>query len=182
MKNFLILNGNSDPEKKGIDESVIRIKEQLISSGYSAQVVNLREMVMGDCTGCFGCWIKTPGICIHKDDMPDVLRHIINSDAQIMVTDVTFGMVSNTLISAINRYLPLACAYMHIDEHNKTAHHSRYKMNWNPALVVEDFEGRDEQSIKDISYCIRTEDERNYLGTFVLGENEGDLYNAINNN
>ena len=27
----------------------------------------LREMKLAHCLGCFGCWVKTPGMCVEDD-------------------------------------------------------------------------------------------------------------------
>ena len=61
-------------------------------------MITLREKKIKDCVGCFGCWVKTPGLCVHKDDMTDILKMIIASEKQIFVSDVRFGMLSPALL------------------------------------------------------------------------------------
>ena len=41
----------------------------MYEAGAEIEMVNLRETTIKNCIGCFSCWTKTPGICIHKDDM-----------------------------------------------------------------------------------------------------------------
>ena len=38
-------------------------------AGAEVEVVALREKSIKNCIGCLTCWTKTPGTCIHKDNM-----------------------------------------------------------------------------------------------------------------
>ena len=42
-------------------------------AGADVEVVHLRRKKVNNCIGCFTCWTKTPGICLHKDDMTNEL-------------------------------------------------------------------------------------------------------------
>jgi len=42
-------------------------------AGAEVEIVNLRKKTIKSCIGCFTCWTKTPGKCIHKDDMTNEL-------------------------------------------------------------------------------------------------------------
>jgi multimeric flavodoxin WrbA len=33
----------------------------------------LRELAIAPCTGCFGCWTRTPGECVVEDSARDIL-------------------------------------------------------------------------------------------------------------
>lgn len=44
-------------------------------AGAEVEVVNLRKKRINKCIGCYTCWTKTPGVCIHKDDMAEELFH-----------------------------------------------------------------------------------------------------------
>jgi multimeric flavodoxin WrbA len=44
------------------------------STGSDTNQIYLADKDIGYCSGCYSCWTKTPGVCIHKDDM----RAIIN--------------------------------------------------------------------------------------------------------
>ena len=39
------------------------------------------------CFGCYSCWTKTPGVCIHKDDMTkELYPKFLASDLTILAT------------------------------------------------------------------------------------------------
>ncbi|MCP4135257.1 MAG: flavodoxin family protein [bacterium] len=182
---IVLLNGNSDRKKKAVDLAAADAEAVLKEQGHQVESILLREKDIKECIGCFGCWVKTPGLCIHKDDMKQILKKLIESEIQLMVSDVRFGMLSPTLLSAINRFLPMGCAYMRLDENKKSAHYPRYNLNWKKGLLIEDFHGRDEQRLKDISYCLNKNNknkEKNYIGTFIIGKNDKELIDALNNN
>ena len=47
------------------------------------------------CIGCFTCYAKTPGVCIHLDDMPTLAERIRSADLMILATPVYLdGMTS----------------------------------------------------------------------------------------
>jgi multimeric flavodoxin WrbA len=42
-------------------------------AGAEVEVVHLSEKNVKYCIGCFTCWTRTPGRCVHKDDMTEEL-------------------------------------------------------------------------------------------------------------
>lgn len=43
------------------------------------------------CTGCFGCWIKTPGRCVLPDPYRDMGAYLANSGELVLVSRCCFG-------------------------------------------------------------------------------------------
>ena len=37
------------------------------------EIVYFKKKHINHCNGCFSCWTKTPGKCIHKDDIEELL-------------------------------------------------------------------------------------------------------------
>jgi hypothetical protein len=71
-----------------------------------------REIILCDekiafCTGCFGCWIKTPGECVISDAGRAVTREFIESDLVVFLSPVTFGGYSAELKKALDRLIPI---------------------------------------------------------------------------
>ena len=67
----------------------------------------LRDMDIGHCLGCFGCWIKTPGECVIEDDAREITRAVAQSDLVIYLTPVTFGGFSSDLKKVLDRNISL---------------------------------------------------------------------------
>lgn len=75
--------------------------------GVDARLVPLRDCVIAMCTGCFGCWTRTPGECVVRDDAPDILRSYVGSDFVTYVTPITFGGYSSLLKTMLDRCIPV---------------------------------------------------------------------------
>ncbi|MEL6501924.1 MAG: flavodoxin family protein, partial [Cyanobacteria bacterium J06623_1] len=53
---------------------------ELHKNGAKVQLFPLREIKMGSCIGCFGCWLKTPGICLEPDAGRDIAQAVVQID------------------------------------------------------------------------------------------------------
>lgn len=76
---------------------------ELSALGWRVEVLTLSRMQIGTCTGCFGCWTRTPGICVQDDDGREVARKAALSDLLVLLTPVTFGGYSSVLKRGMDR-------------------------------------------------------------------------------
>ena len=53
--------------------------------------LDLSQLNIKNCIGCFGCWTKTPGKCVIRDDATKVYPLIAKSENIIYVSRVKFG-------------------------------------------------------------------------------------------
>lgn len=90
------------------DRGVSRLLVEEISSlGHSADPLTLSEIRIAPCTGCFGCWVKTPGTCVIDDPGREVAGAALRCDLLVFLTPVTFGGYSSELKKAVDRLIPL---------------------------------------------------------------------------
>jgi multimeric flavodoxin WrbA/putative sterol carrier protein len=88
-----------------------------------------------DCTGCFGCWNKTPGKCVIRDDMEAVLQKYVEADVIIYATPLYhFGMTAQ-LKRLIERTLPIVKPYM-VKMGNQYMHPSRYEKHGQKHILI----------------------------------------------
>jgi hypothetical protein len=60
------------------------------------------------CIGCFKCWVKTPGSCIHHGDAGEAfVAGVWNADYLILITRILWGGYSAPIKSYVDRMLPL---------------------------------------------------------------------------
>lgn len=86
------------------------------------------------CTGCFGCWVKTPGECVIRDDIRHINRAIMNSDAVFYLTPVVFGQFSANIKTVVDRGLPNMLPFFIVRPDGSTMHPARYEQY--PGYVI----------------------------------------------
>jgi multimeric flavodoxin WrbA len=102
----LLLDGRRDdhPVLAQIHEALV---DGLAAGGWAVDDWRLRDEKIAWCSGCFGCWVKTPGICVHSDAGRDVAARASRSDLFVYLTPVTFGGYSSELKKALDHVIPL---------------------------------------------------------------------------
>jgi multimeric flavodoxin WrbA len=121
----VILNGSRTGEN-GLKIISKVVSAELDTRGWTVEEIELQKLNITPCTGCFNCWIKTPGVCIYKDDALEVTKKIIQSDLVVLLTPVTFGGYSSELKKALDRSLGIMLPYF-TKIQGKTHHKKRYK-------------------------------------------------------
>ena len=88
-------------------------RAQLSASGLTHDAAICREELAAgaDCTGCFGCWVRTPGACAIRDDLGDLGVLLARTDELAVVSRMTFGWVSPLVKRALDRSI----GYLHPD-------------------------------------------------------------------
>ena len=104
----LILNGEIKG-KNVLDFLQEALVHAISDNGWLVETVVLREKKIAWCTGCFGCWTKTPGTCVIDDFGRILANKVVQSDLMIYLTPVTFGGYSSELKKAIDRF---ACSML----------------------------------------------------------------------
>jgi len=142
-KHALILDGRiGDDAVAG--KSVDFVKTWLAAAHWTATHYQLNEMDIAPCVGCFGCWIKTPGVCVIDDAGRDVAKAIVRSDLVIYLTPIQFGGYSYELKKALDRSIPIISP-MFKRVHGEVHHKKRYDnypdvlaLGWLEKLTEED--------------------------------------------
>ena len=75
-------------------------------TGWRVDRLVLREIDIAPCRGCFGCWVRTPGLCVIDDAGRDVARRMMRCELLVLLTPLTFGGHSSELKKALDRSIP----------------------------------------------------------------------------
>lgn len=86
-----------------------------------AAAVDLSALRIANCVGCFGCWTKTPGRCIIRDDAVRVYPLIARSEQVLYVSRVKYGSYAPVMKTMLERAIPVQQAFLRI--HNGETHH-----------------------------------------------------------
>lgn len=131
-----VLALNSSPRSEGQSKTELMLShlvQGMEAAGAEVEVIHLRDKKINQCSGCFNCWTKTPGVCIHKDDMSaelfDKFRH---SDMVVYASPLYHYTVNATMKAFIERTLPMNEPFF-ITYEGRTVHPPRYA---HPKAVV----------------------------------------------
>lgn len=94
-------------------------------------VKNEDTTIIGDigtirnCIGCFGCWIKTPGMCVIKDGYQDMGKILAKCHEMIIISKCLYGSYSPFILNVLNRSNPYILPYF-ATKKGETHHKNRY--------------------------------------------------------
>jgi multimeric flavodoxin WrbA len=77
------------------------------------------------CVGCYGCWIKTPGVCIIKDGYQNLGQLFSKSNDVIVISKCVYGGYSPFIKNIWDRSISYLLPYF-IKKNNETHHTMRY--------------------------------------------------------
>lgn len=121
---ILAING-SPRGKQGNTEVLIRLfLEGCRQVGAETETIYLNEKNIHSCSGCFTCWTKTPGKCIHKDDMEELLKKRLDADIVVYGTPLYYFTYTGIMKNFIDRQLPLVDRNI-VSSDNGYTHNSR---------------------------------------------------------
>ena len=110
--NITILDGalaNTPASWKKYLTSLVVLLEK---KDHSVNHVKLIEKKLSHCTGCFKCWVQTPGICTILDDNQEINRTIINSAFVLFASPLVLGFPTAILKKKMDRMIPLVHPYL----------------------------------------------------------------------
>ncbi len=74
-----------------------------IAADYEGWEVVAGNKDVTPCTGCFGCWLKTPGECVMKDGYDNMGELIHKADEVVFMSRYTYGGFSSSTKSVVDR-------------------------------------------------------------------------------
>lgn len=120
-----IINGAPD-DSWSVHEKALTKVVQRLEEKFTVDLFHSRQMNITYCCGCFSCWVKTPGLCVFKDDMEPILRSLAHADVVLYASPLSAGFITSDTKKVMDRFIPTALPYIKIS--NGECHHpNRYK-------------------------------------------------------
>ena len=104
---ILALNG-SPTMKRGMTHLLMEpFLEGARGAGAETETVFLQRKKIAGCLGCYRCWVKTPGRCVQRDDMAELLEKVREADLLVLGTPVYLDGMTAQLKLFVDRSIPL---------------------------------------------------------------------------
>ncbi|MGL4649139.1 MAG: NAD(P)H-dependent oxidoreductase, partial [Caldilineaceae bacterium] len=129
-----ILDGHPQPET-GWVEYLAALTAALQAGGAEVAHLPLRSLELRPCTGCFGCWVKTPGACSVPDDSVQTCKAQISADLVIWASPMIMGFPSALLKQVLDKSIPLVHPYFTVVD-GEFHHRARYERYPRIALLL----------------------------------------------
>lgn len=150
MKIFIV-DGNTDGTPGNYRDRIDSLASRLSGSGHTTEVFTLAGKNIHGCTGCFSCWLRTPGVCVFKDDGTEFLRKVLYSDLVLFVSPLVMGFPTALMKNAIDRFIPLALPFIEQAD-GECRHPLRYDRSPFMAFLYEPEPDTDEEDLDIVTY------------------------------
>ena len=106
---ILALNSSPRDNETSKTELVLqKFLEGAKQAGASAETLYLRNYKINHCLGCYDCWLKTPGRCVQKDDMSEVLfDRYLQADLVVLASPTYHATMNARMKLFVERTLPM---------------------------------------------------------------------------
>ena len=96
--------------------------------------IDLSSLKISNCVGCFGCWTKTPGKCVIRDDAVKVYPEIAKSNTLLYVSHIKYGGYDTVMKTMLERAIPVQQAFIRLV--NGETHHIQRKVVPKNATII----------------------------------------------
>jgi len=141
---IIAFNGSPRGEKSNTNIIVNEFFNGATEAGADVENIFLVKKKIRQCLGCFDCWTKTPGKCIIKDDMEELIQKFIDADIVVFATPLYVDNVSGIMKKFMDRLIPIVNPHFEKDDKGEIRHKKRYEKY--PDFVVISNCGFPEQS------------------------------------
>mgnify|MGYP001765971803 CR=1 FL=1 len=140
-------------DDKFFSRIVYLFRKHIESNNGIVDILDLKNMKIKPCLGCFGCWVKTPGECLIKDEGQEIPKKIVSSDLFIFITPLSFGGYSSEMKKALDRCIPILLPFFR--NLNGEIHHKMRYDKYPNIIAFGINKDKDENTIKSFKELIQ---------------------------
>ena len=139
--------------------------------------VDLSQAKVANYVGCFGCWTKTPGRCVIRDEATKIYPLIAESDRVIYVSRLAYGGYDLPMKKMLERAIPIQQAFIRLVDGE--THHVQRAVAPKEALIVAYGEYPAEERELFLELVTRNAKNMNSKSYRVLFVPEGEVEEAV---
>ena len=132
-----ILAFNASPRKNRGNTDLIldHFLDAAKEAGAETEKHYVYDLNVNSCVGCFTCWTKTPGKCVHNDDMDWLIPQYIDADIVVHATPIYNGNIISRLQQLKERFLPMALPFQ-VEHGDVTRHPPRVERKPQKTVLI----------------------------------------------
>ena len=132
-----VLAFNASPRKDNGTTDIVmnHFLEAAEKGGATTTKHYVTDLKINGCIGCFSCWTKTPGKCIHRDDMDWVTSEYGEADIIVFGTPIYNGNIIHYLQKMTERFLPTALPWQ-VEDGEVTRHPARHERKPQKSVII----------------------------------------------
>lgn len=103
----LVANSSPHEERGGTGVVLAPFVRGLRAAGAEVDVVLLHPLDIRPCRGCLGCWLSTPGRCVQRDAMDELLPRAAGADTLVLATPLYVDGMNGRMKGFLDRMIPV---------------------------------------------------------------------------
>lgn len=131
---LLAIQGSPRPKSSNTEILLQEFLKGAQSQEAETETIYLKDKDIHSCVGCYTCWTKTPGVCIFKDDMAELLEKVRGCDILVFATPLYNYNMTSLLKAFQERLLPLADPHL-VKTGETYRHPQRYEVSRKMVLI-----------------------------------------------
>ena len=121
----LAVNGSPRARASNTQRLLGPLLEGAREQGADVEELYLKELDVRPCTGCFSCWLRTPGKCVQQDDMAQLHEKMLACDVFVLGFGLYIRDVPAGVQAVLERMLPFAEPWL-VESQGRTVHPTRH--------------------------------------------------------
>jgi multimeric flavodoxin WrbA len=128
----LLLYDETSQDFEGVNLAE-QVKNSIQDAGFTVKSRKIISSEFKPCTGCLGCWVKTPGLCVLPgDEANQINSDMVNAELLVVLTLILYGGYSIDIKKYLDRMIPNISPFFTVIS-GETHHQKRY--NSYPSFV-----------------------------------------------
>lgn len=125
--------------------------QKISNKNKSEKVISKSDGDIKKCIGCFGCWLKTPGQCVIKDELQKMGEWLSKTEKLTVISKCSFGGYSAFVKNVFDRFSAYILPYFEI-RHGEMHHKSRYtnKIEFNVVFYGDDITEDEKKTAREL--------------------------------
>jgi len=124
----LFLNGSARGDRGVTSRLINSLSTGMARADVETVLINISKLNISPCIACLHCMHKEPGVCLQKDDMSEIYKHLKNSDILVFGSPIYLDGITSQLKTVIDRSVCCMEPFLTRDGNGFTRHTFSWEM------------------------------------------------------